>query len=413
MIQLGQVDVASKAVSSVTTVSGLPFAPAAVIFFARHSSLTGVGSNTGGGGRDGMNFGVLTAAAQFSVHSNRYLTDAERKHSNANVADWTWAGAGGGIFTGVLTSDGFQLTCTDDTGANNFLYYAAIGGAGISATAGTITAPGSPGVSSYSIGMRPHLLLNWTVGTLVNTSNASDLFGMGMIAHDLSQTSYAGRSGTNAAAGSTEYCTDQEGFACLGTTALSSRGVLSSWNASGFSVNWSAAASDAFHYLAIRGVSSRITSFLMGAALNDVVSVSGLPWQPDAGITLSCPQASATFHTPGTPTTVTATGASRRRRFTSGVWTSTSARFGHQSNTYDTNNLHETYYGRGMIAGVADQASGIRRHIADINAITADGFSARTVEASSGFGAQRPVAVLVLNNAIPADRGENAPLVGS
>jgi hypothetical protein len=190
---------------------------------------------------------------------------------------------------------------------------------------------------------------------------------------------------------------------------MESRGEATAWDSSGVTVDWTASSSQVYHYLAIRGLSSTVTPVVGAAANGGTSTATGLPWQPDAGILLSAMRPSASFHTPGTPNVDT--GVNRRRRFSTGAWTSTANRFGSHSNVYDNTNLHEIFYGNGMVSGVADQDGVINRTHFDLTAVTSDGFTFTTT-ISGVLGGQRPMAVLALNNEIPVD-DEDDPIWAS
>lgn len=399
-LAVGQVDISSKTVSSVTSVSGLGFAPAAVLFLPRVSNSGASSGGSAGSSVSGPGWGVLTGAAQFALSAEANAgTVRDRRHASGIVHDSTARGTDGGIFTGALTSDGFDLTCIDATGTNNILSYLAIGGIGVTATAGAFTGPSGAGVVSHNLGVRPHVLLHWTLGSLTNGVESNDLLGMGMVGTDLSQGCYTGRSAPGISGVKLHYCAEGEGFAYASpsSAALQARGVVTGFTSDGITVDWVAAASEVHHFLALRGVSAELVSLLTNASLNGDTVVSGLPWMPDGGIALG--SMTPTLQTPGT--VVTSSGIGAARQFSTGVWAGVGTHFGfssvvHRSGSFDS---HRIEYGTAMVAGYAQSSSTIDRYA--ISAVGSDSFTVRSIEADNAVA--RAMLMLALSNTAPVD----------
>jgi hypothetical protein len=243
------------------SVTGVGFTPKAVIFWWVNQTAHGL-VNTGA--RVSFGFDDGTNAVGTAHHSGDGLatTDSSRAFNSTNSlllydADQTVDSIGR---IQSMDADGFTLNWTTAAGsANVLIQYLAIGGDEISAFAGSFTSRSGTGSQSVTgVGFRPQGLLFlealWASGSGVN-----DSFGTAMLGAATSNGEWVVMADTQDNSNPANTYRETRSTACILKNPSSGNvhvAALTSLDADGFTVNWTAnAIQGSVPYLAIRGAS--------------------------------------------------------------------------------------------------------------------------------------------------------------
>jgi hypothetical protein len=240
-------------------VSGVGFEPKAVIIWG--VSLTAAGYGTGWA----SSFGCATSATQEWVLSNwsanaAATTDTSRRNTLAGSIMFLSDGAAtveAEASMVSLDSDGFTINWSNAPASAWLMHYLCIGGTTItSAKAGAFNSNAGTGSQAVTDpGFEPDFLLLASELGGATTGNAQNLFGIGMATSSSTEGALAIRD--RDARPSTENGAIQVSDACF--IALNSGGTVgrradfTSFDANGFTLNWSVASAASIGYLALAG----------------------------------------------------------------------------------------------------------------------------------------------------------------
>lgn len=418
-VAIGHVDVGGLTADETVAVSGLEFAPKAILIFGRGGVIPGSGSP--GASNVPVAWAASTAEGSWSVC---YATDAgasvtgpnrsRRLHTSdaLTMLDSTASDTEGRLALQSLDADGFTLQCAEGTpaGADENYLWLAIGGPDVQVKVGSLTEPSATGLQSVSnVGFRPDLLLLASAGTASSIENNSRV-SYGWCARDLGQSVWSGglENGVQENVGRySRYCRTGDCIAMLSSDlqSLESRASVSAWQPMGFRLNWHAvegSGANVVHYLAIKGVDCVSGSFATDPTLNNTVTVTGLPFQPAAVMLQSHTQ--QTLNEAGVITT--AAGAGGNVIHALGAFTNPS-------------NRRSAYTHHGYVSGsFADRrvrnsnvaCLGLQNALFDVASVDESGFTIITDAADS---VSRNVPYLAIGSELPPEQLGNAPWYGS
>lgn len=310
---VGAFDTGTGAVTSTVVVSGLGFAPVAVLFWWNGRT----GSSTASGrASQQRGFGAATSTTQrWSVASSSQDTPTtmvakKSQRNDACVGILTALGALDGLLdVQSFDSGGFTLVVDDQFAASYRVHYLALGGADITnAKAGSVALNnvGAGDVDVTDPGFQPDFIALASSGqTSINgtiTSDSTIAFAMASGTASANQGVWTAGSNDAAATSVTlTYCRSGEVVAAYNAavTALSIRGSMTSWLSTGFRLNLTAAGGGGILcYLALKGGKYYVENLLTSLSLNATIAESGFGFTPLGALFVSGCLAEASAGTP-------------------------------------------------------------------------------------------------------------------
>lgn len=289
-------------------ISGVGFQPVAVLFYATPHTTADAANNASAK----MMVGAATSSSARWAHS---VFDVDGTGSGDCQTRFT-AGkclldidsAGAVLWAADFTSmdtGGFTIDITTAPASAFLVYYLAVGGAEVSAKAGTFTLPTSGTSQAVSgVGFQPEAVIAAYGATGADTAVSHHRFGFGVAAADLTQSCYfiSGRDlvGSSQKARAAQSATFL--YAIEPTTdGVDAAATLGSMDADGFTVNISDNPGSALEvgYLALEGVSAKVLNDTQRTSAG-TKATSGVGFQPSALIAFSVRSTSANQAAGGT-----------------------------------------------------------------------------------------------------------------
>lgn len=278
------------------SITGLGFEPKLILFYPTKRTATGIGV-------DGFSsFGAaISSVARFAVHGSSEdganPSACSRRGTDAACITFLIEGTINTDYEADFVSmdaDGFTIDITNAPTAAYQIGYLALGGSDITNVAiGNDTTRNAPGLkSTVGLGFQPDALIlaNVVAATMPETRDDVATFGLGAVSSVGNEGAYASASRDNI--GVSETWRWQETDACLlminaATGAAINRANLNSFDADGFTLNYTVSAfTRFFFYIAIQGTTDfnvHVGNILTRTILTNF-SDAGVGFLPSAGM---------------------------------------------------------------------------------------------------------------------------------
>lgn len=307
--QVGSFATGTDVVGSTITVTGVGFAPLALILWwsGRTEAVDAVGTETH---RRGMGFAVSPtdrrAITNISIDNVNPIDSASRHTPNACVSvllDTTTVD--GELDVQSMDADGFTLVVDNQFSQSYRIHYLAIGGPDVlQAVTGQFTAPLATGNQDTVIGFEPDALFflstNQTTAPPITGVDSRFCFGAALSASEQAVIAGGSNDGVTPSQ-AVGYCRDGECIALPSSTltVLELRAAFVQMNATGFRLNFTEVSGIApyIFYLAIRGGRYKLGTLLTETDTVTPITISGLDFQPSAGMFVSAMRAESAADT--------------------------------------------------------------------------------------------------------------------
>jgi hypothetical protein len=271
-------------------ITGVGFQPSVVLFWWNRLSSDGNGPDAG------IGFGVgISSSARRAIdfRSTDNTSPSVNSAANRSAQCIYLAGAAASADFVSQDSDGFTVNWTVVTGGNIVVNYLALGGSALTNSAvGTITAKTSTGSQAYTgVGFQPTSLLlyagKWSSEPLDSATNGAFTFGAATSATARGLTAQRSKNGSNPQVAKHRQSTGKIA-ALLTDTGAATEADFTSFDADGFTLNYTAAAgsADSIYYLALRGPSVKVGAFNQATSTGNQAT-TGVGFQPKALILFS------------------------------------------------------------------------------------------------------------------------------
>lgn len=252
-------------------VTNVGFEPSAIFVFMLNLTGTDAIAHAHGVGDASLNQWGVSAVATARASQGRTM-------SKTNIIERTGASSGSLVASAALTamlSNGFRLNVTASTSTINWGYVAFH--KNVQAKVGFITPPGTGANSITGVGFKPNgMITSWLTSTTGSTAAS-----IGFVGTDLSQFGYSGGNNTGATSYNIQTTTDA---LMVASTGLAGQGAITSWNADGFTYNFSVTGGQEHGYLVFGGgLTAKVGSFTSPSS--GTGGVSGLGFDPQGMIT--------------------------------------------------------------------------------------------------------------------------------
>jgi hypothetical protein len=386
---VGTITTTTGAINTTYVVSGLAFAPKAVIFFAGGATSA---SNSLGNPRVIMGIATSTSdrrcAGVFSQRSANPTNEAMHYRDDAVFYQHTQGAAttSGRLDVSAFASDGFTCIVDEVFGAGFQLGWMAIGGTGVTnAKTGAFNEPGSTGsLGVTGVGFQPTCVLLIGCGgtaaapTFVDDSNIS--FGVATGSGSTEQFVLAGSGNDNVSPSvQRSYIKSGECVALCdaAATSIDFRASFTSFDSDGFTLNVTERASTrVVFYLALRGGSYTVGNTNAHVTLNGTTAISGLGYAPTGIAVWANRNAESTSDTL----------VSGTRHWSMGAGTAAATRWAHTASTADASAAANGQWGQRTSAVIQfNDFTPVVTGLTDISSMDVDGFTLITDDADGAY----------------------------